>query len=90
MSVITQLRPEPAGDVVKALRKIADQLEQGDFGEPISTALLILGHTGGAQPKPGGGYTRSLATRVYAMGTRTDPFTIRGLVEVAFSGAYDG
>lgn len=80
MTVVSLKQRAPdANDVVKGLRNIADSIETGEIDFPISTAVVILGHT---QILPSD--EDVIATRAYwdtfALGPRCDEFTVRGLI----------
>jgi hypothetical protein len=68
-----------ADDVVAGLRRIADQVEAGDF-DLVTSCAVVLGHT---EEKPGDkpGFTVvGEQVDVFGLGPRHDPFTVRGLL----------
>lgn len=83
MSVVQLLRPKPCGDVVTTLRKIADDIEAGKFDWPVTTAVLICGHTDAEVPVGDDTLAEQSYWTTFATGPRTDSFTVRGLVQSA-------
>lgn len=83
MSVVSLYPGKPADDVAATLRRIADEVEGGEFSWPVTTACLILGYTD-AEIRMGGDLLAEQSYwTTYAMGPRTDNFTVRGLVSSA-------
>ena len=79
MSNLTVMRPpRPADDIVSALRAIADDLENGQYGL-MTTAVVVLGHTEEDYRTGEVGET----IQVHGLGPRHDPFTVRGLLAAA-------
>ncbi len=79
MTNVVSLKPtKPCEDVVTALRRIADDIERE--GEPISTAVVLLGHVGAEKPDDEGNYSEEIWWRSYGVGPRNDTFTVRGLI----------
>jgi len=76
------LRPVLGAENVSAtLRRIADQIEQGEYG-PIATAALCLGNTRSV-PNNEGGERLSADHELFGLGPRCDIFSIRGLLLTA-------
>ena len=81
MTVVKLHQERPCSDVVFALRDIAKQIEDGEIEWPVTTAVLLLGHTG--SEKPGGEegeYSEEMHWQSYGFGPRRDVFTCRGLM----------
>ena len=70
-------------DVVATLRSIADDLEKGEIEMPVTTAVLLLGSTSQRKCEQCEDFEVGSSHIVYAMGPRTDPFTVRGLLTTA-------
>lgn len=73
----------PADEVVGTLRRIADDIEAGKIDWPVTTAVLICGHTDAEIPCGDGSMAEHSYWTTYAMGPRTESFTVRGLVASA-------
>jgi hypothetical protein len=69
----------PAQEVVPTLRRIIDQIEDGDYGT-VTTACVCIGHTS-EKPVPGQPI-RAMHSDffTFAAGPRVDMFTVRGLL----------
>lgn len=79
MSVVTPIRPAaPASDIVQTLRTIADEIESGKHGV-ITTCLVATGHTTDRPGAPGE-VEHQNDFELFAMGPRTDIYTVRGLL----------
>ena len=84
MNAVVQLHPgKPADDVCATLRRIADQIEGKEIGWPVTTAVLILGHTDTETPVGNGDLSEQSYWTTFACGPRTSTFTVRGLVASA-------
>jgi hypothetical protein len=83
LKVVQLHQPKPCEDVVTTLRRIADQVEAGELGWPVTTAVLICGHTDSEVPMDDGALAEQAYWTTYAMGPRTSSFTVRGLVTSA-------
>ena len=79
-NIISLIQPKSADDVVKALRKVADEIEAGDVEFPVTTCCVVLGHTDAEVTMGDGDLGQSIFWRTYGMGPRGDAFTIRGLL----------
>lgn len=80
-AVIQLHQDKPAADdVVAALRSVADNIEAGNVEFPVTTCVLVLGHTDSEVPCGDGDLGQSIFWRTYGMGPRTDTFTVRGLM----------
>lgn len=77
--VVTLHKPAPANDVPATLRRIADELEAGTLDWPVTTAVVVFGHTGPERPSGDERRQRNHWT-TYGFGPRADSFTIRGLL----------
>lgn len=77
MSVVQLHQAFPAQDIPATLRRLADEIEAGEFGL-MTTAALCLGHT---EERPDGD-TRLQRERyeLFELGPRADIFTVRGLL----------
>jgi hypothetical protein len=73
----------PADEVVGTLRRIADDIEGGSLEWPVTTAVLICGHTDGEVTLSDGSLAEESYWTTYVMGPRTSTFTVRGLVASA-------
>jgi len=84
VTVLQLHKPKPADDVVDGLRKLADSIEAGDIDWPVTTAIVVLGHTGSdSNPDENGHTWQSVHWRTHGYGPRTDNFTVRGLLMTA-------
>lgn len=83
MTVLTLHKPAPADDIVRTLRLIADDIEAGKVEWPVTTAVLILGHTGVDRPEGDDERWQEMFWRTYGVGPRSDAFTVRGLLATA-------
>ena len=80
-NIVQLLQERPAAnDVCKALRAIADDIEAGKVDFPVTTAVVVLGHTDTEVPCGDGDLGQSLYWQTFGVGPRTDTFTIRGLL----------
>ncbi len=78
MSNIVELRPTfPADDIAPTLRRIADDIEKGEYGL-VTTCLVALGHTE-TKPDGNGDIAQSDTYELFGCGPRCDIFTVRGL-----------
>lgn len=80
MTILQLHIPRPADDVVQALRDIADDIEAGEVAFPVTTAVVVLGHTDSEVPCGDGDLGQTLFWRTFGVGARNDTFTIRGLL----------
>lgn len=80
MSVVALHKPRPCEEVPATLRRIADEIDSGEYDWPITTAVLILGHTDAELPNGDGDLTQRNYWETYGMGPRADVFTVRGLL----------
>ncbi|QPQ55590.1 hypothetical protein IC614_03030 [Allosphingosinicella flava] len=83
MSVVQLHQPKPREEVVSTLRRIADELENGALEWPVTTAVLICGHSDAEIPMGDGTFAEQNYWTTYAMGPRSSSFTVRGLVASA-------
>lgn len=83
MTVLKLHQPKPTNDVVRTLRRIADEIEAGELEWPVTTAVLIVGHSDAEVPIAGGELRQQSYWTTYGMGPRSDSFTVRGLVASA-------
>lgn len=86
MNVIALHQAKPADDVSATLRRIADEVEAGEIEWPVTTAVVILGHTDAEVPQADGSLAERSYWATYAAGPRTGTFTVRGLVASAMRG----
>jgi hypothetical protein len=81
MTVVALHQERPCANVAYALRDIADQIERGEIAWPVTTAVLLLGHTGPERPSDEEGeYKEESHWTTYGFGPRRDIFTCRGLM----------
>lgn len=85
MSVIQLHQDKPVNDVAASLRRLADEIEAGDHGDwPITTCVVLLGHTDSeSRPDEEGWCWQRVHWDTRGYGTRTDNFTVRGLMATA-------
>lgn len=77
-------QPKPCNDVASSLRRLADQIEAGEHGDwPVTTCIVVLGHTDAEYPASDGMLVQSNHWGTYGFGPRTDIFTTRGLLATA-------
>lgn len=79
-NVVALLSGAPADDVCMTLRRIADEIERGEVEFPVTTAVLVLGHTDAERAVDDGLLMQRNYWRTFGMGPRTDSFTVRGLL----------
>lgn len=79
-------KPKAADDMVKGLRRIADELEKGEYGL-ITTCAVVLGHS---DEKSDGEEmaVQGMTIEVFGLGPRHDPFTVNGLLLMAATKDY--
>jgi len=84
-SAVVHLHQErPCSEVPATLRRIADDIEAGRHGDwPVTTCVLVIGHTGPEIPDPDGNLAQENFWRTYGAGPRCDSFTTRGLLMTA-------
>ena len=81
MSVL-QLKKFIAGDdVTTKLRNLTNRIETGEIEFPVSTCLVILGHT--KEGWEGDNVIHSSDHELVGYGPRCDTFTVRGLLTTA-------
>lgn len=78
-NVLRLHKSAPADDVVSTLRRVADEIEAGEIEWPVTTAVLVLGHTDAEVPD-GDDRVQQIYWQTYGMGSRTDVFTVRGVL----------
>lgn len=66
------------------LRKTADSIEAGEIDFPVTTAVLVLGHTDSERPE-GGQLLQESFWQTFGFGPRTDSFTVRGLLNTVLT-----
>lgn len=81
MSVLQLKKPIAADDVTAGLRGLADRIEAGEIEFPVSTCLVILGHT--KEGWEGDNVIHSSDHELFGYGPRCDTFTVRGLLTTA-------
>lgn len=82
MSNITPIRkPFAPDDIPQTLRRIADDIEKGEFGL-MTTCVVVLGHTEQRQ-EPDGSMLQRADYELFGCGPRCDTFTVRGLLMTA-------
>lgn len=83
MSEVVDLRLKPEyHNISQTLRRIADEIEAGDFGFMPSSAVLVIGSTKNGGTK-GDEVLEGYTFETFGMGERSDVFTINGLLAVA-------
>ena len=81
MTVVALHKPKPCDDVVSGLRGLADRIERGEIDWPVTTAVVVLGHTDAERPAGEDGVSlQQNHWDTYGYGPRTDSFTVRGLL----------
>jgi hypothetical protein len=81
-AVIAQIRaPIPADDVVSGLRGLDDRIESGEVEYPVSTCLVLIGHT--SDRNHDGEVWHRSDHDMFGYGPRCDTFTVRGLLATA-------
>jgi hypothetical protein len=73
-------KPKPCDDTVAMLRQLADDIEAGEIDFPVTTCVVLLGHTNAERPGEGQELLQEMFWRTYGFGPRTDTFTVRGLM----------
>ena len=79
-NIISLHSPKPADDISETLRRIADDLDLGKYEFPVTTAVLLLGHTDSEVPVGDGIMSQQTYWKTYGLGPRCDTFTVRGLI----------
>lgn len=88
-SVIQLHETPPCADAAATLRRIADDIEAGEHGDwPVTTAVLVIGHTDAEVPEGDVRVQRSY-WHTYGAGPRCDVYTVRGLLMTAIT-RWDG
>jgi hypothetical protein len=86
MADITPIKkPFAPDDIVATLRRVADELEAGDFGL-MTTCAIVLGHTTETPAIEGRRRYDELDYHLFGAGPRSDLFTVRGLLVTATIG----
>lgn len=80
-NIVPISKPFAPDDIPATLRRIADQIEAGDFGLR-TTCLVVLGHTD-ERPADDGGKIQGNDFELFGCGPRCDAFTTRGLLLTA-------
>jgi hypothetical protein len=80
MTILQLHKPRPVDDVPETLRRIADEIEAGEVEWPVTTAIVVLGHTDAEVPVDGGALMQQNYWTSYAAGPRVDSFTCKGLL----------
>lgn len=83
MNVVQLHAPKPSEEVVATLRRIAADIESGSLEWPVTTAVLICGHSDSEAPCSDGSLREQSYWTTYAMGARSSTFAVRGLVASA-------
>jgi hypothetical protein len=84
MTVLALHKPKPCDDVVSGLRALADRIEAGEIDWPVTTCIVVLGHTERESPPDEDGIClQGSHWDTYGYGPRTDIFTTRGLMMTA-------
>ena len=89
MAEITPIqKPFAPDDIPRTLRRIADEIEAGEFGI-ITTCLVGLGHTS-ERPEKDGIKMQRERHELFGCGPRCDAFTVRGLLLTLATRELDG
>lgn len=89
MSNIVELKkPFAPDDIPATLRRIADEVEKGEFGL-MTTCVIALGHTAD-RPSGDGWKVQSERYQLFGCGPRCDMFTVRGLLLTVATQELDG
>lgn len=85
MTVVQLHKQSPCAEIPATLRRIADDIEAGDHGDwPVTTAVLVLGHTDAEYLVDDERVQRNYWT-TFGLGPRADIFTVRGLLATVLS-----
>lgn len=85
MTVVQLHKSAPCEDVVATLRRIADDIENGEHGDwPVSTAVVVIGHSD-SEVNDGENRIQRSYWRTFGAGPRADSFTVRGLLMTVIS-----
>jgi hypothetical protein len=76
--VVTLHQPFAPDEIPATLRRIADQIEKGEYGV-VTTCLVVTGHTSD-KPMPDGDKLQQERYELFGCGPRCDAFTVRGLL----------
>lgn len=68
-----------APDIVAGLRGLADMLEAGAIAIPVTTCIVVMGHSESTPEGPKAYQSK------WVLGPRADPFTVSGLLTVALA-----
>jgi hypothetical protein len=77
-NIVSISKPFAPDDICAGLRKLADQVEAGEYGLK-TTCLVVLGHTED-RPESNGDKTHCSDYEMFGYGPRCDTFTTRGLL----------
>lgn len=84
MSVVSLHQAKPFENVVESLRLLANRIEQGEVDWPVTTCVVIIGHTDSEIPdKETRMHYQQSYWETYGYGPRSDTFTVRGLLASA-------
>lgn len=84
MSIVALHKAKPCDDVVSGLRGLADRIEAGEVDWPVTTCIVVIGHTERESlPDDDGICLQGSRWDTYGYGPRTDIFTSRGLLMTA-------
>ena len=81
MNVVEIRKPFAPDDIVAGLRKLADEIEAGEYGLR-TTCLVVLGHTDDRMAESGD-KMHGCDFELFGYGPRCDTFTTRGLLLTA-------
>lgn len=81
--IVKLLQPGTDLEVVQALREIARQIEAGEIDFPVSSCVVVIGHTERHNDPGGDDFLDQHYCEIYSSGPRCDTFTSLGLIEAA-------
>jgi hypothetical protein len=87
-NIVPIAKPFAPDDVPATLRRIANDIEQGEHGL-MTTCLVVLGHTADG-PVQDGVKLQKERYELFGCGPRCDSFTVRGLLLTVATRELDG
>lgn len=80
-NIVPITKPFAPDDIVAGLRKLAEQIEAGEYGLK-TTCVVLVGHTED-RPGDGGDRMHCMSYEIFGYGPRCDTFTVAGLLTTA-------
>lgn len=78
-NIVPIAKPFQPDDIAPTLRRIADDVEKGEYGL-MTTCLIVMGHTDHKDEPGGGPRMQRERYELFGCGPRCDAFTTRGLL----------